>query len=287
MPRKKTEKLVHLDMEILNKPEQPLEKSTSSLGELLRARRSKKRWEIEDVARKLRIKSIYLEALEKGHYYAFPARSSGVGFLRSYSKLLDLNADEMISLFNQETSDVKEQPLDMLVMEKHFTLPSMKLILIVLCIIFGVYLVYLGAAVSYYSGALNQINFLPENTEKEKSLSEQTEVKDSSVLSQEVREEQTDEFSKTLVRALPTFVATNTVWVGLKNVKTGKMIVSKKFQKSETFTPETPLEDLAISTGRPNALELHTNGRKVRTFGRETWLSLAGFNEVSLEKDKE
>ena len=79
-------------------------------------------------------------------------------------------------------------------------------------------------------------------------------------------------------------VATNTVWVGLKNLTTGKMIVSKKFQKDEVFTPETPLNELALSTGRPKALDLYINGVKVKTFGRETSLPLAGFSEVPAEK---
>ena len=123
MPRKKIQKLVHLDIDELThnseKIEKNAQKEASSLGQLLRAKRLKKKWEIEDVSHKLRIKPIYLEALEQGHYYAFPARTYGVGFLRSYSKLLDLDVEEMIRLFNQETSDIKEQPLDMLVLEKH------------------------------------------------------------------------------------------------------------------------------------------------------------------------
>ena len=160
MPRKKTEKLVHLDMEVLTQKE-PLEKQeSSSLGELLKTRRMKKKWEIEDVARKLRIKPIYLEALEQGHYYVFPARSYGIGFLRSYSKLLDLNSDEMISLFNQETTDIKEQPLDMLVMEKHFTLPSIKMVFTILFLICGVYFIWCGFAIHYYSVDSEESNYL-------------------------------------------------------------------------------------------------------------------------------
>ena len=128
MPRKKTQKLVHLDIDELTRKDENQKETDSSLGSILRTKRIKKRWEIEDVAKKLRIKPVYLEALEQGHYYAFPARSYGVGFLRSYAKLLDLDQDKMTDLFNQETNDEKEQLLDMLDMEKHFSLPSFKLI---------------------------------------------------------------------------------------------------------------------------------------------------------------
>ena len=65
-------------------------------------------------------------------------------------------------------------------------------------------------------------------------------------------------------------------------------MVSKKFLKNESFIPETPLTELAISTGRPKALDLYINGEKVKTFGRETWLPLAGFvPETSAEEKKE
>ena len=138
MPKKKTQKLVHLDIdELAHKTEVDKEDNTS-LGGLLRAKRIKKKWEIDDVARKLRIKPVYLEALEQGHYYAFPARSYGVGFLRSYSKLLDLDPDKMIALFNHETNGDKEQPIDMLVMEKHFSLPSFRFVFCIFCFIFGI-----------------------------------------------------------------------------------------------------------------------------------------------------
>ena len=117
MPRKKTQKLVHLDIDELSHKTEQSSKENASLGDMLKAKRQKKKMEIEDVAKKLRIKPIYLEALEQGHYYAFPARSYGVGFLRSYAKLLDLDPDKMTDLFNKETDGDKEQPLDMLVME--------------------------------------------------------------------------------------------------------------------------------------------------------------------------
>ena len=294
MPRKKTEKLVHLDVEALIQKDSTLEKASkenSSLGELLKARRVKKKWEIEDVARKLKIKPIYLEALEQGHYYAFPARSYGIGFLRSYSKLLDLNSDEMISLFNQETNDVKEQPLDMLVMEKHFTLPSTKLILIIVFFIIGIYSVWSGIAIHYY----------PDNFEKfesffhsEKGPVAQTEPGNEITLSpaQDLEVEQAEKkieenVPEKVVLAPVAFIATKTVWVGLKNLTTGKMIVSKKFQENESFTPETPLSELAVSTGRPKALDLYINGKKVKTFERETSLPLAGFIEVPEENKTE
>ena len=293
MPRKKIQKLVHLDIDELTHKTETLPKEDSSLGGVLKTKRLKKKWEIEDVARKLRIKPIYLEALEQGHYYAFPARSYGVGFLRSYSKLLDLDPDEMTELFNRETNDVKEQPLDMLVMEKHFSLPSFKFIFMLFCIIFGLYLVWYGIATSYYPDPIKQIDLPQEPVviEPVPEVLEEVPVVVEEIKKEETKKEETtkereiDEVDPAVSSAPVALVATNTIWVGLKNITTGKVLVSKKFIKNESFIPETPLAELAVSTGRPKYLDLYINGKKVKTFGRETWLPLAGFAEVSIEKE--
>lgn len=79
-------------------------------------------------------------------------------------------------------------------------------------------------------------------------------------------------------------VATDTVWVALKNMTTEKVLVSKKFIRNESFIPEIPLIELAVSTGLPKRLDLYINGKKVKTFDKEKWLPLAEFAEVPLEK---
>ena len=127
MPRKKKETLVHFDIDTLSKQtDQKNVPHTVSLGETLRSKREKKKLSLEDVSQKLRIKEVYLRALEEGHYYAFPSRVYGIGFLRSYSKFLGLDSDLMVAEFHAETSDIKDAPLDMPVIEKHFALPSKK-----------------------------------------------------------------------------------------------------------------------------------------------------------------
>lgn len=290
MPRKKIQKLVHLDIDELSRKNETRKEEDTSLGGTLKARRLKKKWEIEDVARKLCIKPIYLEALEQGHYYAFPARSYGVGFLRSYSKLLDLDPDKMTNLFNQETNDEKEQPLDMLVMEKHFSLPSFKLIFSVLCLIVGVYFIWYAVAINYYPATLKQqeLPMSPAAIEPVPELVEEVPVVAEEIKKVELQKEKVIEQVDESVSSAPVaFVAKNTVWVGLKNLTTGKVLVSKKFIENESFIPETPLAELAVSTGRPKLLDLYINGKKVKTFERENWLPLAGFEEGSSKENKE
>ena len=97
MPKKKKETLVHFDIDTLSKQtEQKNVAHAVSLGETLQLKREKKKLSLEDVSRRLRIKEVYLKALEDGHYYAFPSRVYGIGFLRTYSKFLGLDADLMV-----------------------------------------------------------------------------------------------------------------------------------------------------------------------------------------------
>ena len=293
MPRKKTQKLVHLDIEkMANESVEKKLPKEDSLGAILRAKRIRKKWEIEDVARRLKIKPVYLEALEQGHYYAFPARSYGVGFLRSYSRLMDLDPDKMTALFNQESSDIKEQPLDMLVMEKHFSFPSLKLLFCICLLIFGVYFILYAIAINYYPDMFKAVE-LPKEPQIIETVSESDSEEVVPVVAEEIKQPEVqkkegfEKISDVVYSSPAALVATDTVWVGLKNTVTGKVLVSKKFVKNESFIPETPLAELAVSTGRPKLLVLYVNGKKVKTFGREIDLPLATFAEIPEEAKKD
>ena len=151
MPKLKKEKIIHLDIEELTEKSHTKEKvSDVSLGNILENARKKKKLEIDEISELLRIKSIYLEALEKGHYYVFPARSYAIGFLRNYAKFLKLNPDELVELFHQETSNTQEEPLDMLVLEKKFPLPSPKTVFKILGFVVVLYVIWYLIAIYLY-----------------------------------------------------------------------------------------------------------------------------------------
>ena len=59
----------------------------------------------------------------------------------------------------------------------------------------------------------------------------------------------------------------------------------KQFLKNESFIPETPLNELAISTGRPKLLDLYINGKKVE----DPYSTGSGFTEdfeLTIPKDE-
>lgn len=72
------------------------------VGTILRNERVKKGLEIEEVAKKLCIRSGYLEAIESGNYNALPQMPYSAGFVSSYAKLLGLNHTRITQLFREE-----------------------------------------------------------------------------------------------------------------------------------------------------------------------------------------
>lgn len=84
-------------------------------GEVLRKTREEKGLSYHDVEDSIKIRVRYLEALEKEEYNILPGITYTKGFLRSYSKYLGLNPEEIISLFNssieKETESELQPPL--------------------------------------------------------------------------------------------------------------------------------------------------------------------------------
>ncbi len=297
MPKKKKETLVHFDIDSLSKQtEQKNVAHTVSLGETLQIKREKKKLSLEDVAQKLRIKAVYLKALEDGHYYAFPSRVYGIGFLRTYSKFLGLDADLMVAEFHAETSNIKDAPLDMPVIEQHLALPSKKT-LGFLALIIGLAVVLWFTAASLLSTDLFSKLKQPEvsiEQPEEIGTPEEVPVLSDTVLSPPVSPVETLE-SEPIPEPAPTpvqeekklnpqaleakvaFIAQNDVWVRLYNTETNKVILDKVMRKNDSFMPESDLSVLQISTGRARAISLYMNGEKVKTFGEEKSRSLAEF----------
>ena len=282
MPKLKKEKIIHLDIEELTEKSHTKEKvSDVSLGNILENARKKKKLEIDEISELLRIKSIYLEALEKGHYYVFPARSYAIGFLRNYAKFLKLNSDELVELFHQETSNTQEEPLDMLVLEKKFPLPSPKTVFKILGFVVVLYVIWYLIAIYLYPDP----PILKENLDSPVSpVIEEVASLEPETVSQkpEIKEEEPKtvpelkEISDDVFMAPVAFVAFNRVWVSIKDIKNNKVLIDKTFIKNEHFIPEVPLADLVISTGKGDSLDLYLDGKRVKTFSKEENTPLAG-----------
>ncbi len=76
--------------------------SAAQVGGGLRAVREQLGWKLPDVAEGLRIRLVYLEAIERGELSALPGPAYQTGFVRSYAQALGLDPDEILRRFRAE-----------------------------------------------------------------------------------------------------------------------------------------------------------------------------------------
>jgi len=87
---------------LLNKFKTKKVETTVTVGECLKGRREKLKISIKNLGDKLKIKTDYLENLEKNNYEKLPPDVYVKGFIKSYSELVGFNSEKMMELFKKE-----------------------------------------------------------------------------------------------------------------------------------------------------------------------------------------
>ncbi|MCL2232115.1 MAG: helix-turn-helix domain-containing protein [Treponema sp.] len=80
-----------------------------SLGEKLKFSREERGWTHDYISRETNIATRYLEALEKEDFSCFPGEPYILGFLRGYGEFLEINSEELLSLYR--SLKIQEQPV--------------------------------------------------------------------------------------------------------------------------------------------------------------------------------
>ncbi len=75
----------------------------SDVGRMLREGRKARGLEISDVARRTCIRAYYLRAMEEGRFQVLP-KVFDVGYLKAYAKLLDIDAQTLLLMYEKEKS---------------------------------------------------------------------------------------------------------------------------------------------------------------------------------------
>jgi cytoskeleton protein RodZ len=83
--------------------------SAAQVGADLRAARERLGWSLPAIAEHLRIRRVYLEALEEGRTADLPGTAYAVGFLRTYAQALGLDAAEMARRFRAEAAEANRK----------------------------------------------------------------------------------------------------------------------------------------------------------------------------------
>jgi len=80
-----------------------------TVGRLFQKEREEKNVSLETVARETRISLAFLKAIEEDAYQLIPAETYVRGFIRSYAKLLRLNAEEILDLYRHQAEPAGPQ----------------------------------------------------------------------------------------------------------------------------------------------------------------------------------
>jgi cytoskeletal protein RodZ len=77
------------------------------LGQRLQTLRTQKKLTIEQVSQAIKIKPVFLTAIEKGEYHKLPSPAYAQGFVRNYATYLGLSRAEITALFKREFDEKK------------------------------------------------------------------------------------------------------------------------------------------------------------------------------------
>ena len=91
-----------LEAELREGYEQNRQAERDSVGTMLARARRQRDQEVADVAANLRIRRVYLQAIEEGRYAELPGTTYAVGFVRSYAEYLDLDSEFLVERFRSE-----------------------------------------------------------------------------------------------------------------------------------------------------------------------------------------
>src|SRR5713226_7270714 len=77
-----------------------------AVGEVLRERREELGYDLDAIGEALRIKPVFLAALEQGRAQDLPGATYAIGFIRAYAQHLGLDSDRILDSYKAETAEV-------------------------------------------------------------------------------------------------------------------------------------------------------------------------------------
>lgn len=88
--------------------EEPIQKTQIPAGEQLKHLREQKNLSVQDIASRLNLEARIIEAIENNNFEMLSAATYVRGYLRSYAKILGVDAETVISSYNQDAPDPPE-----------------------------------------------------------------------------------------------------------------------------------------------------------------------------------
>ncbi|MDY0882485.1 RodZ domain-containing protein [Dongia soli] len=103
------------------------------VGSLLRQRREELGQDIEAVSRQLRIRAIYIRAIEEGRLQDLPGTAYAVGFVRTYADFLGFDGNSVVADYRDELGQrTRTEPVSWRMEERESHFPGGKLLIVCL-----------------------------------------------------------------------------------------------------------------------------------------------------------
>ena len=108
-----------------------------SLGEKLKASREERGLSHDYISRETNIAARYLEALEQENFSCFPGEPYVLGFLKTYGEFLDINSEELMSLYRSHKIQEQPVPVEQL-LKPHSALPKVIAVVAIVVAVLGI-----------------------------------------------------------------------------------------------------------------------------------------------------
>lgn len=256
-------------------------KTVDKVGSLLKEMRQQKGLRLPDVAKKLCIRRIYLEAIEESDYKEIPPIPYGIGFIRSYAEYLGLNSNNIVELYKEETNTNTNKGIYVLEPQSEATVPGRKYLLISLLAILFIYVLW-----QVFNKSQTAEEAVVENTVAEENNGEQEQpivvedyavipeetintekTADSEIINEQVTvTEESFEEPKVVAEAKETEskvllkIKTET-WVEVKNKDT--LYISKVLQAGDEYVVPEGGKGMILSVGKVDGVDVYINGKIV------------------------
>ncbi len=108
-----------------------------SIGEKFKKRREEKGLFVEQIARDTNISKKYIDAIENENFSEMPGEAYLIGFLRSYAEYLDIDPEEIVSIY--KNTKIQEQPVpeELIPAKKGLSAPVLIVLIAVLAVAAG------------------------------------------------------------------------------------------------------------------------------------------------------
>lgn len=117
-------------------------------GQRLKNARIAKKLSLEDVAKATKIRTSFLQAIEKGEYQNLPSSAYATGFVRNYAAFVGLSEREILAVFRREFDEEKVFKVlpDSLARQRDFPRRSVRIqqTLIIFLVVMAGFISYIG-----------------------------------------------------------------------------------------------------------------------------------------------